>query len=314
MCREPLISVAVCTFNRSRYLRNVLADLCAQTLARERYEILVVDNASTDETAQVAAEFTRAGGNVRYLHEPQQGLSHARNRGWHEARGEYVGYTDDDCRVPPEWLAVAEQIILEHRPAAFGGPYYPFYDDPRPVWFRDEYGTAVRSSVAGPLTRPEDFLSGGNMFFQRKVLEWLGGFDVAHGKRGWKLGYGEESALQKALRMRMPGNRIYYDPRLAVRHLMPPGKMTLCYQVRDRFARGRAAWHLAPPGGERTAQEMLLWGWAELRALVAALARIRRRDWARFPYWQNYVMETVLPHVLALGVVYECYRTRRRLG
>ena len=90
------ISAVVCTHNRAAYLRKALQSLVDQTMAQELYEIIVVDNASTDGTKQVVSEYSGAS-NLRCLYEPVIGLSRARNTGWGNARGEYVAYLDDDA-------------------------------------------------------------------------------------------------------------------------------------------------------------------------------------------------------------------------
>jgi len=91
-----MISVIVCTYNRAELLRELLPTLCEQTVAFTQYEVIVIDNGSTDHTKTVAAVFAARYPQVRYCYEPRQGLSHARNRGWQEAKGDYVAYIDDD--------------------------------------------------------------------------------------------------------------------------------------------------------------------------------------------------------------------------
>lgn len=155
-----LISVILCTYNRADLLATALQTLCEQSLDKREYEVIVVDNNSADETRQVAEAFCRDYANVRYVFETRQGLSHARNRGWREARGEYVAYTDDDCKLPSQWLAVAKQVIEEISPGVLGGPYFAFYNTPKPRWFKDSYGSRDLGDQARALTTSE-FLVGG---------------------------------------------------------------------------------------------------------------------------------------------------------
>ena len=119
-----LFSVVICTYNRASLLPTALQTVCEQALDCTEYEVLVVDNNSTDETRFVTESFMQRYSNVRYCFEPQQGLSYARNRGWREARGKYVAYTDDECKVPPQWLTVAKEVIIKHyqKWARFGRP------------------------------------------------------------------------------------------------------------------------------------------------------------------------------------------------
>src|SRR5205085_9079639 len=98
------VSVVLCTYNRAALLQPAIDALLAQT-GDVAYEITVVDNNSTDTTASVVRAIApRAGGRVVYAFEPQQGLSHARNRGLALARAPIVAFTDDDVRVAPDWI------------------------------------------------------------------------------------------------------------------------------------------------------------------------------------------------------------------
>lgn len=190
----PFISVIICTYNRADLLATVLQSVCEQTLDTTAYEVIVVDNHSTDATADVSHSFVCRYPNVRYCFEPRQGLSYARNRGWQEAKGDYVGYIDDDCQAPAEWLAVAKEMIDSVSPALFGGPALAFYNTSKPDWFHDHYESYRQAQPAGPLN-PDEFISGMNMFWEKVLLRQLGGFDPKLGMAGAQLGYGEESAL-----------------------------------------------------------------------------------------------------------------------
>jgi len=306
----PRISVVVCTYNRSRLLAQVMQGLCEQSLDRRQYEIIVVDNGSTDDTAGVVERFVLAG-HVRYRVETRPGLSHARNRGWREARGEYVAYVDDDCRVPSGWLAVGADVIEAVAPAMFGGPYYAFYETPKPAWFKDSYATHDNGGRARLLGRHE-YLSGGNMFVRRDLLERLGGFDPALGMSGEAIGYGEETHLQLRIRAAMPDAAIYYEPRLFVYHLVRPQKMSLRWMVRQHLSQGRAAYHVFDRARQvGRGREFVLWRRA-LRATLSFAGDITygvlMRDRDRYPYAQNYLYERAFPHLGALARLYEQYR------
>src|SRR5690349_1483083 len=99
-----LITVAICTYNRARYLPHAIESLVGQSLAASQFEILIVDNASTDPTHEVVKRYLPKLSNLRYLYEPRQGLSHARNTAWQSAEGKYVAYLDDDAQANPHWL------------------------------------------------------------------------------------------------------------------------------------------------------------------------------------------------------------------
>jgi len=100
----PRISVVICTHNRGFYLRKAITSVLAQDMPASEYELIIIDNKSTDDTAQVVASFAAA--NVRYIHEPQLGLCFARNTGWYSAAGTYVAYLDDDAIAEPDETAI----------------------------------------------------------------------------------------------------------------------------------------------------------------------------------------------------------------
>lgn len=300
-----LISVVVCTYNRSALLGVCLQTLLAQDAAPGSYEVIVIDNNSTDDTRAMVGEIADAHPSVRYVFEPRQGLSHARNRGARESRGRYVAYVDDECKVPPCWVATAHAIIGRLAPAMLGGPYAPWYDSAKPKWFKDEYGsTTGRIAEARPLGKGE-FVSGGNMFVARDLLDRLGGFDPALGMAGARLGYGEETAFQMKLRETSPDAVIYFDPSLLLYHLVRPEKMSLAHAFRSELAGGRDWERLAGQRNQslvQTAMRSLLkiaraicvLGW---RTGIGVLMRNRREC----PFACSYLYERALPCARVLG-------------
>lgn len=307
---STFLSVVVCTYNRANLLATVLQSLCEQSIETSECEVIVVDNNSNDNTREVVDEFCRCFTHVRYCFEPQQGLSYARNRGWQEARGKYVGYTDDDCKVPRQWLAVAKEIIEQVSPDVFGGPHYAFYKTAKPRWFKDSYGSHELGKEARSL-RKNEYLDGMNIFFRRSLLECLGGFDISLGMSGTTIAYGEETALLKQLRAAKPSQVVYFDPRLYVYHLVRPQKMSIRWMVRQRFAAGGYFYRALqadgtlPPGRLRLLVGVVF----ALFALVGDSARgILSRDRAQYPYPQNYFYEKSFKHLDRLGMLYEQYR------
>jgi glycosyltransferase involved in cell wall biosynthesis len=307
----PAISVVICTFNRADLVANALQTLCEQTIDKPDYEVIVVDNNSKDNTQAVTEDFCRSYPNIRYCFETKQGLSYARNRGWREAKGAYVAYMDDECKVPAQWLTVAKQIIERLAPAVFGGPYFGYLNSPPPRWWKMSYESFELSENARSLETGE-YVRGGNIFIQRRVLERLGGFSTDLGMSGEKIGYGEESQLQRHIRATMPDDFIYYDPELYVYHLVRPEKMTLRWILYSHFVASRHSYHvfrdknaheIRPPLFRLMAQAVI----TTFRFFWDFIVAVLRRDRKRYPYLQNYLYENTVEHLHTLGSIYERY-------
>ena len=172
----PTITAIVCAFNEAQFLSPCLHSLLSQT--RSPDEIIVVDNASTDETAAVARTIPR----VRVLHEPIRGLVVAREAARRAATGEILAYVDADCRVPLQWLERVERRFARRPAVVAVSGSYRFYD-----W--DWLGRAlirVYDWLVAPLTHllvhyafgAGAILYGGNFAVRADALERIGGFDV----------------------------------------------------------------------------------------------------------------------------------------
>ena len=308
MGKNELISVIICTYNRAELARQAIKSVLAQDFPQTDYELLIVDNNSTDHTRALAQEFCKAYPNVHYFMESKVGLSYARNRGWQEAQGDYVAYIDDDCKVPPAWLRVASRVVEQEHPAAFGGPYYAFYNSPKPAWFKDEYGSHVQEQLARPLGAGE-YLSGGNMFINVDFLRKLGGFDAGFGMQGNEQVYGEETELFHRLRRIYPDSVIYYDPALFVFHLVRLEKMKLSNMVRMSFKSGR---DFARINRQSPHLNILRLSFqvveVSLRIAKSASWDLLWRDRSLYPYYQNSLYEICFPLVANLGNCLELLR------
>lgn len=212
----PEITVIIPVWNGEQDLSHCLRALEAQTLAREAFEVLVVDNGSTDSTAAVARGF--AG--VRVLDEPAPGSYNARNTGLAAAQGRYVAFTDADCRPTPDWLGEALSACRANSDAGVvGGRIDLFGETDRPslaelyertfAFRQDEVIASGRCTTA-------------NWISPRVVLEGLGGFDGA-------LKSGGDYAL--SLRIAASGKAMIYEDRMVVLH---PARATLAALAKKR--------------------------------------------------------------------------------
>lgn len=235
------ISAIICTHNRSAYLRKAISSLVAQTLPIEEYEVIVVDNASTDNTRAVVDAFAGAP-NLRYIHEPVLGLSQARNTGWRSAKGEYVAFLDDDAMACAEWLERILQAFetVQPQPGAVGGKVVPIWENPRPDWLPKEVEPSLTIIDWSPdplfLTEAHQFLAGVNVAYPRRLLVSAGGFSTELGRKGANLLSSEEYLIERYLRRSALG--VYYDPRIAVQHHIPAQRLTAKWLCRRYFWQG----------------------------------------------------------------------------
>lgn len=217
----PSLTAIVCTHNRASYLAAAVASLAAQReLGAGNLEIIVVDNASTDDTPRVIAELQRQVPCLRSVEEPSLGLSRARNAGWRSAGAGVVAYIDDDAIAAPTWARrILDLFATRPRPACAGGPVRALWEGRRPAWLSDavsECFTHVDWGSDRSALTPAQWLAGCNVAFARDALADAGGFPAELGRVGASLLSMEDVAVQRTLRRR--GLPVLYDPQIVVEH------------------------------------------------------------------------------------------------
>lgn len=235
-----LFSVVICSYNRLDHVLASVESAVHQTLAPTDYEVIVVDNASTDGTAEAIEKLINQYPNLRYIYEERLGLATARNTGWQAAQGTYVAFLDDDAKAESNWLETAKGLI-ERNPTnlrCVGGPIHPFYTSPKPDWWLDKYEIRTRGDVQRHLRKGE-FFSGSNMIWLREALEKYGGFESSAGMKGNQLGMGEETGLFRRVWEGEESPVFLYSPDLRVYHWVPPEKMTMRYILKRATANGQ---------------------------------------------------------------------------
>jgi len=238
--KKILLSVIVCTYNRSNLLKSCLKSLIKQTLNKNLFETIIVNNKSTDNTQKVIEAFTKNQSKFRVVYEKKQGLSHARNSGWKEAKGEYVAFIDDDAKASFDWC---EKILVAFKtvkpqPVAVGGVYYPIYETTPPNWFTDDFEIRSWGVKAGFLLPPRARygFSGSNMAFKREILEEYNGFSSNYGVVGNIFRSGDETELFS--RIYKQESRFWYDPRIIIFHWTPKYKFKISYRFIRAFRSG----------------------------------------------------------------------------
>ena len=251
MTAAPIkITVAIPTYNRADFLRQTLAGIAAQQFPREHFEVLVIDNNSTDHTRAVVDEFAAAHPAPRYVRETKQGLDHARNRAIAEARGEIIVFGDDDILVQPDWLAQMAVPFLadrQRRIGAVGGEVIPVFPDGLPEWVREWHAPLAFRPGAGPLEARHSPM-GANLAFPKWVFEQLGSFHTALDRAAGHYFSGGDSEMVR--RIRAAGLDVWFSPAAAVKHQMPASRTTFRYAARHAFdsARSRVIDRTGQPG------------------------------------------------------------------
>jgi glucosyl-dolichyl phosphate glucuronosyltransferase len=292
----PGFSFIICTHNRSQILKDCLESIRTQGAALQHCEMLVIDNNSIDDTKATVKKFEAIG--VRYVFEGKTGLSHARNRGATEAKGEWLCYIDDDAKLHPGYIERALWVINHNDFDCFGGMYYAWYPYGKPKWVDDSFGTklSLRDAV-GQIEVPE--LSGGNFLIKRDVLENAGGFSTQFGMTGDRIGYGEEDFLQRKL-LDM-GYKLGFDPELKIDHAVLPHKLELSWHLASWYAHGRDGHRFS---GEPKFIQII---WLFMRSFFGGLIKlpigIGKSFIKRNYFWQNLVWDVVSPMLFRIGQI-----------
>lgn len=263
------VSVVIPTRNRCGLLPGLLSALAEQSVDSHAFEVILVDNASTDGTSELLAVESGARTNLTSVREPTVGISAARNAGCAIARADWIAFIDDDCLPPPGWIAAVLRCLDENPGiGAMVGRYEPPPAFVGPRWLHP----AVISFDRGDAPRYVAKLQGGNMAVRRSALEDAGGFRTDLGLQGERRGWGEETALSRVLLEQ--GWRILYWPDCVVQHLVKPEKAHAFPLLAGAFRRGVQDRAIE---GRRVPARVALW--KMLRALMG-----RRHD--TNPHWQ----------------------------
>lgn len=298
----PKVSIIVCTRNRSHLLIAGLESLLNQDADPKSYEVVVVDNNSTDKTADVVRQFkTDSKVRVTYVKEPTLGLSHARNRGVTQSSGAYLLFIDDDAKIESDYIATLLSSLAEAKPDIVGGPILPFYNTHKPKWFKDTYQMRSHGDEKKYL-KQDEYLSGSNLCINRKIVGEVGGFDPNYGMIGSQRGYGEETLFQLAARKAKKTIKVLYDPDLVVYHLVSASKMSITYQLASHFQQGRSNHRLREDTQRFEVKgKLIIKAVIHIILMTLKMITILSRDRKKYPYLQQYVWEKVTPHIYWLG-------------
>jgi glycosyltransferase involved in cell wall biosynthesis len=237
------VSVVLSTYNRAAMLRGALDALVTQA-GSVPFEVILVDNNSTDCTATLVRDYTeRYPDRIRYVFEGRQGLSYGRNAGILAARGAIVALTDDDVQVAPDWIQALKRAFETHPVVAYvGGRILPRWTQPPPRWLTtahwsplalQDYGDApMEVSAAWPIC-----LVGASLAFRRETFDRIGLFTPSFGRIKDGIGSTEDHEMQ--LRLWTAGLAGVYVPDLVSLAEIPPERMMKRYHRRWHHGHGR---------------------------------------------------------------------------
>lgn len=250
LSNAPDITVVICTYNRASILRLALDALTAQqTEGRFTYEIVVVNDRSTDETAEVVAEFEQRGDvPLRMVMAAGEGVAAARNRGRDAALGTWIAYTDDDQINDPRWLVELWVLAVDHKARCVGGSVHlRFEEEPSiPLTWVTKSILGYKENPEGRVTKFTSCPGTGSVMFHRSVFDEVGGFNNA-------LHWGGEDA-DLMLRVMNAGIEVWFTPKSIVHHLIPPYRVQESY---FRWASLRVGVALAELDGQVRGKAML---------------------------------------------------------
>ena len=280
------ISAVICSYNRARFIINAVESIFGQEFDKRLYEVIVVDNNSTDGTMEKLAAFKAQHPelNFRYYNEQNQGVAFTRTRCAKEAKGAIVAYLDDDSIAQPGWLSATVDFFEAH-PETYstGGKIIPKFLTGIPDWYSKYFFGLVGNFDQGPEVKQltgARYPCGANMAFRKKAFDEIGYFNTDLGRKGTGLLANEEKDIY--LRILAHHHQVYYLPHVAVLHCVESNKFDKAYVRRHSMGIG---------GGERLrlkGQSMALliklveyiakWGYA----VVYGIGFLVRGQWSKF--------------------------------
>ena len=313
----PFVSIVIATRNRQALLADTLHAVVGQHWPRDRFEVVVADNGSTDSTASVvvAAAAKSEGVAIRYLYVPEPGKSHAVNGALdliltsasmarRQTHGHVIAFTDDDVQPAPDWIA--HIVDAMNAGADFvAGRVFPLWETEPPAWMSPALYGVLAIPDSGDARVPIESAAsnivpiGANMAVRASVAAALGGLRTDLGKLEGTLRTGEDHEF--FLRMLAAGYRGVYEPRAVVKHWVPRERLERAYCRRWLYQNGRDVARLdasyKPPVTRLLGVPRYLWRqgavnvWSMLRETVAKNAAARFASSTRVLWLGGYVRE-----------------------
>lgn len=239
------LSVIICTYNRGKYIPLVLNSLSKQTLSADDYEVLVVNNNSPDDTAEIISSYQKENPRMplRSFLETNPGISHARNRGVNEAKGTIIVFLDDDETTDPSFLQNVKDFFLHYPDAGISaGPVVPVFETKPPGWLSNYITRAITGAYdkgnAIKKLPPRDYPGTGHACFRKDLFAKYGAFNTELGRKGTSLLGAEDKDF--FLRLMAGKESCYYVPGAKIYHHIPAEKLTDTFFKNITFAMGKS--------------------------------------------------------------------------
>lgn len=264
-----MITATISTYNREQYLPQVLDSLKRQTLSRNLFEIVIVDNNSPGNTEEISKVFINGNPELKvtYHLETNQGLSYGRNRGITEAKGNYITFIDDDAFLAEDYLEKIYQYFEADKSiAAIGSKILLHYEDIIPDWENKYLNSLLGFFDIGNEKKwftKSDYPRGSNMSFRMDVFEQVGVFNVELGRKLNNLAGSEEKDIFS--RIYKHDFKVLYVPDAIVYHCVPLVRTTADFIKRQALGTGRGERLRVKNEGfmstlKRGSIELLKWG------------------------------------------------------
>ena len=289
-----MLSVIIPTRNRADLLTPALESLTHQTLSATAFEVLLIDNGSTDTTAQVAQLYGQRLGNLRYFYEPEPGLHVGRHKGMLEAQGEILVFADDDIEAFPTWLASIQEAFAAPDVAMVGGNNLPLFLEPPPPWLKKMWEQPANRNerslpelsileLNGEVRQFSPYLVWGcNFSIRKSVLLAAGGFHP-DGMPKELIRFRGDGETHVSRYVAESALTCLFHPGATVFHKVTPERMSLAYFHQRGFNQGVSDSYTAlrkQDGGGQVARKNFFYrvlrrGWRKLKLLRSIDANIR---------------------------------------
>jgi len=238
-----MISVIVCTYNREKLLASCIDSLINQDCHPGDYEIILINNCSTDNSEQLCLKSIQQHPNlqIRYFLETKQGLSNARNRGIKESMGNVITFIDDDAFADQDYIYNLKKDFRTSGTVAGGGKILPLWEKKRPKWMSRFLLPLVSVLDMGEQRiefQGNKYPIGANMFFRKSLFEKAGFFDPMLGRSLKNMLGNEEKDL--FLKIKKLGSKICYFPNITVHHYIPEERTKISFIKKQAIGIGQS--------------------------------------------------------------------------